>query len=116
MLNDEFKIALGERKLFFVAATLRPETMYGQTNCYVGLAITYGVYLVNETEAWVCTERSAKNMAWQGLFSGKKGDMTRIAQFIGKDLVGVPVSAPLSPYKIVYTLPMDGVLVGKVCL
>ena len=25
----------GERKLFLVAATLRPETMYGQTNCYV---------------------------------------------------------------------------------
>ena len=25
----------GSRNLFLVAATLRPETMYGQTNCYV---------------------------------------------------------------------------------
>jgi len=26
---------LGSSKIFLVAATLRPETMYGQTNCWV---------------------------------------------------------------------------------
>ncbi|MBE3047470.1 hypothetical protein IMZ48_34150, partial [Candidatus Bathyarchaeota archaeon] len=29
---------------FFVPATLRPETMYGQTCCFVGPKLKYGVY------------------------------------------------------------------------
>lgn len=88
--------------------------MYGQTNCFVGLDITYGVYAVNDKEAWVCTERAARNMAWQGLFSGEKGKLQKLAELTGWQLVGVPVSAPLSPFELVYTLPMEGVLVGKV--
>ncbi|CDI76286.1 leucyl-tRNA synthetase, putative [Eimeria acervulina] len=35
----------GSRNLFLVAATLRPETMYGQTNCYVLPEGEYGVFL-----------------------------------------------------------------------
>lgn len=105
--------ALGNRDLYLVAATLRPETMYGQTNCYVGKDITYGIYAVNEREAWVCTERSARNMAYQKLFQ-EPGKIVKLAEIKGADLIGVPLNAPLAKYDKVYTLPMEGVLVTKV--
>lgn len=35
---------LNGRKVFLVAATLRPETMYGQTNCFALPSGVYGVY------------------------------------------------------------------------
>jgi leucyl-tRNA synthetase len=33
-----------DKKVFLLAATLRPETMYGQTNCFVLPDGQYGVY------------------------------------------------------------------------
>ncbi|KAG1234959.1 hypothetical protein G6F68_018947 [Rhizopus microsporus] len=63
--NDNLK----GKKIYLVAATLRPETMYGQTNCFVGPDIKYGVYKVNENEAFVVTERAARNMAYQKIFA-----------------------------------------------
>ncbi|TPX70822.1 leucine---tRNA ligase [Spizellomyces sp. 'palustris'] len=104
--------ALGNRKLYLVAATLRPETMYGQTNCFVGVDIMYGIYAVNDSEAWVCTERSARNMAFQKLFQ-EVGVIKKLGELKGSDLIGVPLNAPLSKYEKVYTLPMEGVLVTK---
>ena len=52
--------------MFLVAATLRPETMYGQTNCWVSPDIEYNVFEVKNNEIFIATERSAKNMAYQG--------------------------------------------------
>ncbi|KAI8819678.1 uncharacterized protein EV422DRAFT_533886 [Fimicolochytrium jonesii] len=111
--NPDLVKALGARDLFLVAATLRPETMYGQTNCYVGVDITYGIYAVNDKEAWVCTDRSARNMAHQKLFDAEFGKLPKIGEVKGLDLIGVPLKAPLAPYEKVYTLPMEGVLVTK---
>ena len=34
-LNERMKKSLEGRNVFLVAATLRPETMYGQTCCYL---------------------------------------------------------------------------------
>jgi leucyl-tRNA synthetase len=110
--SADFIKALAGRKLFMVAATLRPETMYGQTNCFVGVDLEYGVYEVSETEAWICTERSAKNMAWQKLFK-EKGVVNKLFDLKGSDLIGIPLNAPLSSYEKVYTLPMEGVLAAK---
>lgn len=91
--------------------------MYGQTNCYVGVDITYGVYAVNDKEAWLCTARAAKNMAWQSLFNGyAKGECVELFTIIGWDLIGVPLVAPLAKYAKVYTLPMEGVLANKVLI
>jgi len=56
-----------EMKVFFMAATLRPETMYGQTNCYVLPEGVYGAYESRNGEIWICAERAAKNMAYQEL-------------------------------------------------
>jgi leucyl-tRNA synthetase len=51
------------KKVYFVAATLRPETMYGQTCCFVGPKIEYGMF-VDRDEVYICTPRAAKNMAY----------------------------------------------------
>ena len=40
-LRDGVKFSqLDNKQVFFVAATLRPETMYGQTNCWISPDIT----------------------------------------------------------------------------
>ena len=40
-LRDGVKFSqLDKKQVFFVAATLRPETMYGQTNCWISPDIT----------------------------------------------------------------------------
>ncbi|KAI8835910.1 hypothetical protein BC829DRAFT_448053, partial [Chytridium lagenaria] len=60
---------LKDKKVYLVAATFRPETMYGQTSCYVGVDLEYGLYEASPKEVYVCTERAAKNMAFQGIFA-----------------------------------------------
>ena len=52
------------RVVYLVAATLRPETMYGQTNCYVLPEGKYGVFEMKNDELFICSQRSARNMAF----------------------------------------------------
>lgn len=115
LVGQFFKnLNLGDRAVYLVAGTLRPETMYGQTNCYVGPSLVYGIYEVSPSEAWVCTERAAKNMAWQNLFPGKpRGEYNCLGEVQGVDLIGLPLSGPLSFYKKIYCLPMESVLPDK---
>ena len=51
------------KRVSFIAATLRPETMYGQTCCFVGPQIEYGMF-VDRNEVYICTPRAARNMAY----------------------------------------------------
>lgn len=99
--------------VFFVPATLRPETMYGQTCCFVGPKITYGVFKVSEKEFYVITDRAARNMAFQGIFP-KNGVYEKVAEVLGADCVGTLVNAPLSIHtEGVRILPMETVLPTK---
>ena len=69
--KDKVKVvedALKGKRVYFVAATLRPETMYGQTCCFVGPKIEYGMF-VDRDEVYICTARAAKNMAYVHLIS-----------------------------------------------
>ncbi|KAI0063343.1 leucyl-tRNA synthetase [Artomyces pyxidatus] len=100
------------RKVYLVAATLRPETMYGQTNCFVGTAIKYGVFAANDKDAYVCTPRAARNMAFQGVFD-VRGQTNQLAELEGTVIVGAKIKAPFSHYPEVYVLPMDNVLPTK---
>lgn len=104
---------VGDRQVYLVAATLRPETMYGQTNCFVGTTIKYGVFAANDKEAYVCTTRAARNMAFQGIFS-VRGQIDQLAEIDGSKLVGTKISAPFSVNPEVYVLPMENVLATKV--
>ncbi|TBU31232.1 leucine-tRNA ligase [Dichomitus squalens] len=103
---------VGSRKVFLVAATLRPETMYGQTNCFVGTQIKYGVFGINDKEAYVCTYRAARNMAFQGI-TAVRGEVKQLAEIEGSLLVGTKIKAPLSVNPEVYVLPMENVLPTK---
>jgi leucyl-tRNA synthetase len=99
--------------VFFVPATLRPETMYGQTCCFVGPKINYGVFKVSEKEFYVMTDRAARNMAYQGIFP-QNGVYEKVAEILGADCVGTLVNAPLSVHKEgVRILPMESVLPTK---
>ena len=104
----------------FVPATLRPETMYGQTCCFVGPKIVYGVFKVSENEYYVVTKRAAWNMAFQGTFFKSDNfprdasELPAVVELIGSDVVGTLVSAPLSIHKQgVRVLPMESVLPTK---
>lgn len=103
---------VGERKVFLVAATLRPETMYGQTNCFVGTSIKYGLFAVNDKEAFVCTLRAARNMAFQGTIT-PRGHIEQLAELDGAKIVGTKIKAPYAINPEVYVLPMDNVLATK---
>ena len=96
---------LSTKPVYFVAATLRPETMYGQTNCWISPDITYvAVETVND-EIYVCTRRAAMNMAYQEMLkAGKK--VVPLVDLPGVDLMGAKLKAPLTSYDCVYALPM----------
>jgi len=105
---------LDGKTVFLVAATLRPETMYGQTNCYVGTELDYGVFHVTDSEAWVISDRAARNMAYQGLLGQHpRGEIVKLLDLKGWDLVGIPINAPLAAYPKLYVVPMEGVLATK---
>ncbi|KAH8834105.1 hypothetical protein DL96DRAFT_1666957 [Flagelloscypha sp. PMI_526] len=110
--KEQIEKAAGGRKVYLVAATLRPETMYGQTNCFVGKDLWYGLFHISETEAYVCTRRAARNMAFQGV-TDKPGEVEQLTEIIGHKLIGTKIKAPFSQYPEVYVLPMDNVLATK---
>lgn len=60
----KFKVLEGQN-IFLAAATLRSETMYGQTNCWVLPEGKYGAFEINETDVFILTQRSALNLAYQ---------------------------------------------------
>ena len=88
-------------KIFLVAATLRPETMYGQTNCYILPKGEYGFYEMANGEIYVTSEHSILNMAYQEKTKEPKKAVPLLT-IKGKELIGAKISAPLSIYKEVY--------------
>ena len=92
--------------------TERAHCRYGQTNCFVGTQIKYGVFAINDQEAYVCTYRAARNMAFQGI-TAVRGAVDQLAEIDGALLVGTKIKAPLSINPEVYVLPMENVLPTK---
>eukprot|EP00371_Babesia_bovis_P003168 XP_001611815.1 leucyl-tRNA synthetase [Babesia bovis T2Bo] len=131
-----FRDVLSSKQVFLLAATLRPETMYGQTNCFVLPEGTYEIVLgystpklnfndmgVVETvmgieEAvkscdclYIASGRSALNMSYQGLVLLRPNDsglseVHSIAQCTGQSLIGASLGSPLSVHERIYVLPM----------
>ena len=71
-----------------VAATIRPETVFGQTNIWVDPAATYVVASV-DGERWILNEPAATKLAEQGK------TVTRESTVRGSDLVGKDGVAPM---------------------
>lgn len=99
------------KKIYFVAATLRPETMYGQTCCFVSPKIDYGIFDAGDSY-YITTERAFKNMSYQKL-TPKRGSYKPVMTINGKALIGTKIHAPLTPYKELRILPMETVIATK---
>lgn len=93
------------KKVFLVAATLRPETMFGQTNCWVRPDMKYVAFQTASGDVFICTRRSARNMSFQG-FTKDNGVVPVVMEMLGQDILGCALSAPLTSYKTIYALPM----------
>ncbi|GJP35119.1 hypothetical protein CLOM_g19637 [Closterium sp. NIES-68] len=105
--------ALAGRNVFLAAATLRPETMYGQTNAWVLPDGQYGAFEVNEGgDVFVVTKRSALNLSYQFL-SKEFGKPHCLLELTGHDLIGLPLKAALTPNPVIYALPMLTILTDK---
>ncbi|XP_062514708.1 leucine--tRNA ligase, cytoplasmic-like isoform X2 [Corticium candelabrum] len=103
---------LSSSPTFLVAATLRPETMYGQTNCYIGPTLEYIAFKAKNGEVFISTKRAATNMAYQGM-TAEEEKVDVLTTLSGMDLMGVALKAPLTSYDKIYTLPMLTVKADK---
>ncbi|KAL4791213.1 hypothetical protein BDV19DRAFT_314022 [Aspergillus venezuelensis] len=109
-----------DANVYFIPATLRPETMYGQNCCFLGPKIEYGIFKVKEKEYYICTKRGAWNMAFQGTFFDSEhfpktqDQLPTVLTAPGSAFVGTLINAPLSFHKQgVRILPMEGVSATK---
>ena len=75
--------AVSSKTVYLVAATLRPETMYGQTNCWVRPDMKYVAIETKEGDVFVCTRRAARNMSYQGM-TPSDGTLNVLAELIGQ--------------------------------
>jgi len=79
------KFRFGE--YFILAATLRPETVYGQTNLWVDPDVEYVKVIVNN-EKWIVSRECAEKLPYQGYETKTEGRIR------GKELIGKTVTAP----------------------
>eukprot|EP01060_Flectonema_neradi_P013119 TRINITY_DN1990_c0_g1_i1.p1 TRINITY_DN1990_c0_g1~~TRINITY_DN1990_c0_g1_i1.p1 ORF type:complete len:1256 (+),score=336.14 TRINITY_DN1990_c0_g1_i1:35-3802(+) len=98
------------KPVYLLCATLRPETMIGQSNCWILPEGEYGVFHRDDI-AVVCTQRSARNMTFQRLDKGDEikdyfGKLEKIKDVKGKELMGATLEAPRAPHKTVHLLPL----------
>lgn len=80
----------GKGPVYLMAATLRPETMAGQTNCWVLPEGEYGAYRGLNNEIFVLAPRAARNLAYQDKLP-KAGEAELLLPLTGQDLIGVPL-------------------------
>ena len=63
-----------KRNVYLIAGTLRPETMYGQTNCWIHPNINYQVFEMKNDDIIVCTQRCGNNLVYQELLKEEPKD------------------------------------------
>lgn len=63
-------------------------------------------------EVFICSERSARNMSYQGL-TKVENELNQVGKFTGEQLLGLALHAPQSKYEKVYALPMMTISMSK---
>lgn len=81
-------VVQGKGPVFLMAATLRPETMYGQTNCWALPKGQYGAFRGLDGEVWVMTHRAARNLAFQDR-TPEASKAECLLELQGSDLIGL---------------------------
>jgi len=95
--GDEIEVRINEFTLvkfkygdkYLVAATLRPETIFGVTNVWIKPDADYVEALINNSEIWIIS----KQCAWKLQYQDR--DVKIIREFKGEELIGKFVHAPL---------------------
>lgn len=100
------------KKVFLAPATLRPETMYGQTNCFVLPEGDYGAFEISTGEVLIMSARAARGLAHQGWMK-EWGVAESLVDLKGWDLLGLPLKAPNAKFDRVYTLPLVTISMNK---
>lgn len=103
---------LSGRNVFLAPATLRPETMYGQTNCFVLPEGDYGAFETVDGDVLIISHRAAKGLSYQGV-TKVPGEYPSLVDVKGSHLIGLPLKAPNAAYERVYTLPLLTISMGK---
>lgn len=88
------KFPLEESDLVLVATTLRPETVYGQTNLWVNPNTEYRIVEVNG-EKWVISKEGYEKLSYQ------KKKLKTVDSIEGTELIGKFVTAPGVNKKII---------------
>lgn len=101
-----------DKRVYLIAATLRPETMYGQTNCWILPRGEYGAFEMASGEIFICSERSALNMSYQDL-TVEAGKLSQVAKLQGWDLLGKAVKSPNATFEKLYVLPLLTISMDK---
>ena len=101
-----------ERNVYLVAGTLRPETMYGQTNCFVLPEGQYGCFEMKNDDIFIITERAARHFAHQEM-TKVEFEYPSLANITGQELIGKKVKAPMTSYEFVYVLPLPTISMTK---
>lgn len=111
-LKGELEALEGQGTVYLLAATLRPETMYGQTNVWALPEGDYGAFRGLNNEIYIMTERSALNLSYQDRLP-VTGKPEKLLDLIGEDLLGLPISSPRCPHERIYVLPLMTILTNK---
>lgn len=82
------------RQVYALAATLRPETMCGQTNVWALPDGEYGCFEVPDGAVYICAARAARNMGFQEIFGPDFHTPKAILTVKGSDLIGAACKAP----------------------
>ncbi|EQB78143.1 hypothetical protein CB1_000597004 [Camelus ferus] len=88
------------KNIFLVAATLRPETMFGQTNCWVRPDMKYIGFETVNGDIFICTQKAARNMSYQG-FTKDNGVVSVVKELMGEvPVIEIPGFGTLSAVTI----------------
>ncbi|CAL6102076.1 Leucyl-tRNA_synthetase [Hexamita inflata] len=105
--NAVYGSVAADETVFLACATLRPETMCGQTNVWIKPDGEYLLIRIGDMKVIVTSKHAANNMAYQGFNNGKPmGEMDVVKTILGKDLINCIVHAPLTPYPEIPVLPL----------
>eukprot|EP00929_Paragymnodinium_shiwhaense_P001516 TRINITY_DN101752_c0_g1_i1.p1 TRINITY_DN101752_c0_g1~~TRINITY_DN101752_c0_g1_i1.p1 ORF type:complete len:1281 (-),score=479.86 TRINITY_DN101752_c0_g1_i1:216-4058(-) len=108
---DKMKSLKG-KKVYLLAATLRPETMPGQTNCWILPSGEYGCYKAGGNDIYVTSHRAARNMSFQDILT-PWGKPECVLTVTGQDLMGCAVKAPTAKYDKMHLLPLPTIKMDK---
>ncbi|MFO7990718.1 MAG: leucine--tRNA ligase [Thermoplasmata archaeon] len=87
------------KDMYITAATLRPETVYGQTNLWVDPEEEYVIVEVGD-EKWIMSEEAAEKLEYQ------KDDVEIVSTVNGEEMIGDTAEAP-GIHRDIIILPAD---------